>query len=431
MSLRIHILHIASGDFFSTYGGGQVYVRNVVDELAREGVTVSVLSFTGSSVVTERSYHEARLYEVGEMPDRQMAELIQAIRPDVIHAHSHKDKLCRIGKTLDIPVIVTAHHGGIVCPAGALMDCHDSICHTTVSHRHCLRCVLRNIRTGLWWYPMMRLLPENTYISLGLYLRKRPFIEFVTPIGQAALSVHRHESFWQTVIDDCSLMIAPSEAIGAAMLRNGLDERKLAVVPHGVPLPDAVPPLLSTAGGIRFFYVGRICYVKGIHILLAAFHQLKDTRAELHLIGGSGNKQEERYEKKLKKKYAADRRIVWHGKQQADEIQDTVGHFHVAVVPTICLEAYGLNITEALSLGKPVLATRCGGAEMQVVDGVNGWLVAANDSSAMTAAMEHIVSHPDTLPLMSSRCRATSIEEHCHRLLELYARQQECHTHDK
>lgn len=426
----MHILHIASDDFFSTYGGGQVYVRNVVDELAREGVTVSVLSFTGSSVVTERSYHGARLYEVGEMPDRQMAELIQAIRPDVIHAHSHKDKLCRIGKTLDIPVIVTAHHGGIVCPAGALMDSRDAICRTTVSHRHCLRCVLRNIRTGLWWYPMMRLLPENTYISLGLYLRKWPFMDFITPIGQAALSIHRHKDFWQSVSRDCSLMIAPSEALGAAMLRNGLDERKLTVVPHGVPLPDAVPPFPSTADGIRFFYVGRICYVKGIHVLLAAFHQLEDPRAELHLIGGSGNNSERRYEKQLQEKYKLDRRIVWHGKVPPDQVAGATKAYHVSISPAIYLEAFGLNMAEALSLGKPVLATRCGGAEMQVVDGVNGWLVAANDSSAMTAAMEHIVSHPDILPSMSSRCRATSIEEHCHRLLELYARQQEHHTHN-
>ena len=26
------ILQIASGDFFSTYGGGQIYVKNIVDE---------------------------------------------------------------------------------------------------------------------------------------------------------------------------------------------------------------------------------------------------------------------------------------------------------------------------------------------------------------------------------------------------------------
>lgn len=31
------VLQIASGDFFSTYGGGQVYVKNIVDEMRRDG----------------------------------------------------------------------------------------------------------------------------------------------------------------------------------------------------------------------------------------------------------------------------------------------------------------------------------------------------------------------------------------------------------
>ena len=39
------ILQIASGDFFSTYGGGQVYVKNIVDEMIRQQYSVQVISF--------------------------------------------------------------------------------------------------------------------------------------------------------------------------------------------------------------------------------------------------------------------------------------------------------------------------------------------------------------------------------------------------
>lgn len=417
----MHILHIASDDFFSTYGGGQIYVKNIVDEFIKQvSVKVSVLSFTEAESVQERDYHGITIYETRGLTDKKLSELLKQITPDIIHAHSHKAQICRVGKLLSIPVVVTAHHGGIVCPAGALMNCHDSICQTTVTHRHCLKCVLRNTRTGLWWYPLMRLLPENTYISLGLFLRKWPFIDVITPICQAALSVSRQKGIWKTIIRDCSLMIAPSQAIGTAMLRNGLDVHKMVVVPHGVPLSETVPPFPSTGNGIKFFYVGRICYVKGIHILLAAFHQHTNTKAELHLIGGSGNKQEERYEKELRKKYYADKRIIWHGKEKPEDIFQTTKDFHVAVAPTICLESFGLNIAEALAIGKPVLATRCGGAEMQVDDGVNGWLVAANDVAAMSAKMEQITNSPDKLATMSLQCHAVSIEEHCKQLIDIY-----------
>ena len=35
------LFQIASGDFFSTYGGGQVYVKNIVDEMIRQGLDVA------------------------------------------------------------------------------------------------------------------------------------------------------------------------------------------------------------------------------------------------------------------------------------------------------------------------------------------------------------------------------------------------------
>lgn len=417
----MHILQIASDDFFSTYGGGQVYVKNLVDEMIRQSTAkVSVLSFTKAERIHEKDYHGSTIYETGELTDSDLSNLLTKIAPDVIHAHSHKAQICRVSKSLNMPVIVTAHHGGIVCPAGTLMNCKDEICQVSVSHRNCLKCVLRNIRTGLWWYPLMKDLPESSYVSLGERLARLPFIYFVTPIGQAALSIKGKQEEWQTIINDCSLMIAPSEAIKDAMLRNGFPKAKVTILPHGIPLPEEVSPFLSTKDGIRFFYVGRICYVKGIHILLEAFHQLSDTKAQLHLIGGSGNKEELRYEKKLRKIYKDDKRIIWHGKVPPIQIFNIIKNFHISIVPSICLESFGLNIAESLSMGKPVLATRCGGAEMQVDDGVNGWLVTANDVAAMTAKMEQITSSPDMLATMSLHCHAVSIEEHCKQLIDIY-----------
>jgi hypothetical protein len=62
----IQILQIASGDFFSTYGGGQVYVKNIVDEMIRQGYSVQVISFVNKDCAVEtRDYKGTMLYEVG------------------------------------------------------------------------------------------------------------------------------------------------------------------------------------------------------------------------------------------------------------------------------------------------------------------------------------------------------------------------------
>lgn len=418
----MQILQIASGDFFSTYGGGQVYVKNIVDEMIRQQYSVQVVSFVNrESTIEKKMYKTIDLYEVGNCGLEELQELIGRIHPDIIHAHSHKAQIVAIGQELNIPVIVTAHHGGIVCPAGALLDCNDRICNTTVSHEHCLACCLRNIRSGKYWYSFMRLLPQGVYKRLGIALEKLPFLPFITPIGQTALSIEQKQKEWKTIIEGCSHMIAPCDAIAEAMLRNGLDRKKVTILPHGIPLPSEIPNFPQIVRGkIKFFYVGRICYVKGLHVLLKAFSLIDNPHIELHLIGGAGNKSERRYEKELKRKSASDSRIVWHGKVASEQVFDMIKSLHIAVHPTICLEIFGLNIAEALAMGKPVLATRCGGAEMQIEDGVNGWLVEPGNISALTQKIQEISDSLIAYDSSLSTQRVISIQVHCDSLIKLY-----------
>lgn len=420
----MHLLFIAAGDFFSTYGGGQVYVRNVVDEMLRQGVvSVSVLSFNGRGGMDEKLYHDAcTIYQTGDMSDDALTALLARLKPDVIHAHSHKAQVCRVGRAVNIPVVVTAHHGGIVCPAGTLLDCDDRICTTVVSHEHCLKCVLRTMRGGLTAFPLLRHLPAGVYVGLGQALRRLPFVYFVSPLGGAALSIREKMNEWDCIAKASSLVLAPSLAIRESMLRNGMDGNKVVVLPHGIPLPSS-PFAMPTAGkGIRFFYVGRICYVKGLHVMLEAFRRLHRLDAEMHLIGGSGNKEERRYEERLRRRYRDDPRVVWHGKVRPGDVFSVIRDFHVLVAPSVYLEVFGLNIAEALSMGRPVLATRCGGPEMQVRDGENGWLVAPNDVDAMTTAMERITTLTDAeLQQMAAHGHALSIESHCQQLMQVYS----------
>lgn len=420
----MHVLFIAAGDFFSTYGGGQVYVRNVVDEMLRQGsARVSVLSFNGTKGLEEKVYHDTcTIYQTGDMSDGEMMALVTRLKPDLVHAHSHKAQACRVGRTAGVPVVVTAHHGGIVCPAGTLLDCEDRICSSTVSHEHCLKCVMRPMRGGLAAFRLLRHLPANVYVGIGRGLKRLPFIYFVSPLGGAALSVKEKKDEWDCVARASSLVLAPSLAIKESMLRNGLENNKVVVLPHGIPLPSASCAMPKVREGVRFFYVGRISYVKGLHVMLEAFHRLDNPNAAMHLIGGSGNKQEQRYEEKLKQRYRDDQRVVWHGKVRPEDVFSVIKDFHVLVAPSVYLEVFGLNIAEALSLGRPVLASRCGGAEMQIKDGVNGWLVTPNDVDSMADAMEKIAAFSDAeLHSMAVHCHALPIERHCKQLMQIYS----------
>ena len=93
------------------------------------------------------------------------------------------------------------------------------------------------------------------------------------------------------------------------------------------------------------------------------------------------------------------------------------------VHPTICLEIFGLNIAEALAMNKPVLATRCGGAEMQIEEGVNGWLVAPNNVQALRTKMDSIAEYGVTINTTALYENVISINEHVKELIQIYEKE--------
>ena len=224
------------------------------------------------------------------------------------------------------------------------------------------------------------------------------------------------------------------------MTRNGLHPEKVRVIPHGIPGEFNVKSLTLSENEntkhersaslntkqeqseqpIRFFFLGRICRVKGLHVLLEAFDdKCFADMAELHIIGGTGNKGERRYMQALQRKYSR-ANIVWHGKVPSEKVLETIQDFDVMVHPTIFLEIFGLNISESLLMHKPVLATRCGGAEMQIRDGENGWLVEPNNAIALREKMHQIVQEGINLDMNTVSSGVISIEEHVKELISLY-----------
>lgn len=428
----MRLLVVSAGNFFSDYGGGQVYVRQLVDELIDRGVDLQIATPGGSSV-TQHFYKACAVHTIcseGFSEKNEVADLLKNIKPDVVHAHGMKHVFAKACATEGIPFIVTAHHGGILCPAGALLNHADDICSVPANDSDCLRCVLHNnIRWGMGVWPLLRPLPLRIRLALGAVLRRLPFLYYLTPVGTSALSIREKLDGWSDIVHSASLLVAPSAAMARSMFRNGAPEDKIKIVPHGITVDNDLQSKTIAAGQdtdvpLRFFFLGRISYVKGLHVLLQAFTGVTG-KAELHIIGGAGNKPENRYMRKLIRKYASDKRIIWKGKVTKESADALISKLDVLVHPTICLEVFGLNIAEALSMGKPVIATRCGGAEQQIQDGSNGFLVEPCNPVALTNSMQLFVDRNVDVKSMALKGMSSvrSMKEHVAELLEIYSKE--------
>lgn len=421
----MNILLVTSSPFNSTYGGGEVYVKNQVDELVRQGF-LPMIAAPGNTSQQTGSYKGCTIYNfdapLAQKDFKSLKALLRNIKPGVVHVHGFKAPFALACKELNIPCIVTAHHGGILCPAGTLLNYQDNICRIKANPTDCLPCVLKNIRGGTIVWPVLKTMPLSFRLYMGILVNRLPFIYYITPVLQASLSIQKKAADWKAVYTNATLLIAPSHAIADSMKLNEAPENKIRVVSHGIPLPG--PVLLpenkmvnNEKLPVKFFYVGRICHVKGVHVMLAAFSQLT-ANAELHIIGGAGNKSEERYMQNLKKQYFHNSSIMWHGKIEPLEVSRLIIRFDVLIHPTIFLEVFGLNIAEALAINKPVIATRCGGAEMQIIDGVNGFLVEPNNVFALKQAIEKYLTKP--LDISNTPILVKPMENHVKELIKIY-----------
>ncbi|MFT5258920.1 MAG: glycosyltransferase involved in cell wall biosynthesis [Saprospiraceae bacterium] len=133
-----------------------------------------------------------------------------------------------------------------------------------------------------------------------------------------------------------------------------------------------------------FLTVALLTENKSVHNLVSAFARAFGDNPNVILrIGGDG-KELTRLEKLAFELNVTDR-VVFLGKLSRNQVCEEMSNSSVFVLPS-SYETFGVVVIEALALGRPVIATRCGGPE-SIVRKQDGLLVPINDVPALAAAM--------------------------------------------
>jgi len=164
----------------------------------------------------------------------------------------------------------------------------------------------------------------------------------------------------------------------------------VTVIPNGVAMPEARKPRPAGSPFV-FGTAARISPQKRLDELIGAFRlaQPSLTNAVLRIAGGVETGAEACAAEL--RKLAEGLPVEWPGEIHGlSDFHQSCDVFVMISDPAGCPNAS----LEALAAGLPVIATDVGGASEQVIDGVNGRLVAARDVPALARAMVELCRDP-------------------------------------
>lgn len=192
----------------------------------------------------------------------------------------------------------------------------------------------------------------------------------------------------QAVRDSIEAAYGPRHASRCQVIANGLD---LAAIEASGAQGPAVRAELGIRAESRV--VGTVASfrpVKRLDLLIRAFARLGPDLDTVLVLVGYGDIRVDL--ERLAGELGIAHRVVFTGMRR-----DALRYLRSMDVFVICSDWEGLPLAllEAMTLSRPIIATRVGGIPEMVVDGVSGRLVQANDEDALAAALAELVRAPE------------------------------------
>jgi phosphatidylinositol alpha-mannosyltransferase len=191
------------------------------------------------------------------------------------------------------------------------------------------------------------------------------------------------------------------------------------IIPNGVDLehfsPDVAPIEEFKDGKLNILFVSRLEKRKGLNYLLQAFRQVKEEIPNTRLIiVGPGTRLRRRYERYVAKSGLKD--VVFVGLVAYNELPRYYKTADVFCAPAIASESFGLILLEAMSMGKPIVASNISGYANVVSHGVDGLLVPPADKDKLAKALVSLLGDESLRWQMGAKGRAKALEHSWERI---------------
>jgi phosphatidylinositol alpha-mannosyltransferase len=261
-----------------------------------------------------------------------------------------------------------------------------------------------------WWlYPKVRaLLKKEQFDIIHLHEPMVPILplcvlEFSKSVNVATFHAsysrqHLYRTF-RPIIKRWQKRLHGSIAVSPAARRyvNNTFPGDYEIIPNGIDhkhFSSNVAPLPQYQDGkLNILFVGRLEKRKGLRYLLEAYSKLKWELPDIRLIVvGPGNPDKESY--RILSSHAL-RDVEFVGRVSYDELPRYYATADIFCSPATGAESFGIVLLEAMSAGKPVVASDIEGFRGILTDGEQGLLVPKKDPDALANALGRLARDPE------------------------------------
>jgi glycosyltransferase involved in cell wall biosynthesis len=222
--------------------------------------------------------------------------------------------------------------------------------------------------------------------------------------------------------DQASLLTANSADLRDAVLPLGASLDKFDMIIYGTD-PDALRPDATGTAALRerlgidaatpvILCVGRMVYKKGFDVLIRALVEPPLARRDLAVVMvGAGD--EMAAWQQMAAGLGVSERVHWASSVPKTEIGVYYNMADILAMPSVSRPADGLNVCvlDAMSCGKPVVASIVAGNPLAVVNGVTGLLTPEQDPAALAGAVAMLLDNPERACAMGSAGRKRIVDE--------------------
>jgi D-inositol-3-phosphate glycosyltransferase len=361
--LKIAILSVHSSPLgqpgIGDTGGMSIYIRELTQELARQGHTVDIFTRVKDPVTPA------------------IIDLTPSARQIHIHdggqADSHK-------------LLIYNNAPDFACQTATYCK-QNNLTYDLIFSHYWISGIAGQYLQAWWQVPMVAMFHTLGAIKNALGIGEDESDLRIEEERQIALSANR--------------VLASTEEEKTALQRfYDVPAEKISVIPCGVNLDlfnigskIAARQKLGLPNRKIILFVGRIEPLKGVERLVQALPAFEDIKPLLLIVGEDGNRPGESAKlQSLAARLGVAGSVIFTGLQDYHKIPDYYNAADVCAFPSY-YESFGLVPLESLACGTPVVATEVGNLKQIIRNSETGYIVPDNRPATLAAALRNILEN--------------------------------------